>query len=63
MENEVNKEELIKQIQELIGFEMNLSSFTDEDLLQTRDDLIKQKENIQQDTKQWFDDELVEKLS
>ncbi len=64
MENEtINREELIKEIYELMGLETNLDSFQDDDLISTRDDLLAQKENIREDMNKWFDDELFEKLS
>ncbi len=64
MENEtINREELIKEIYELMGLETNLDSFQDDDLIATRDDLLAQKENIREDMNKWFDDELFEKLS
>lgn len=64
MENEtINREELIKEIYELMGLETNLDSFQDDDLIATRDDLLAQKENIREDMNKWFDDELFKKLS
>jgi hypothetical protein len=46
-----------------MGIETNLSSFTDDDLISTRDDLIANKENLREDINEWFDDELFDKLS
>ncbi|MBT4030061.1 MAG: hypothetical protein HOH31_03915 [Campylobacteraceae bacterium] len=64
METEnINREELIQEIFTLMGMETNLSSFTDDDLISTRDDLIANKENLREDINEWFDDELFDKLS
>ncbi|MBT3280032.1 MAG: hypothetical protein HOF69_06830 [Campylobacteraceae bacterium] len=64
METEnINREELIQEIFTLMGIETNLSSFTDDDLISTRDDLIANKENLREDINEWFDDELFDKLS
>ncbi|MBT6578190.1 MAG: hypothetical protein HOM70_04965, partial [Campylobacteraceae bacterium] len=62
METEnINREELIQEIFTLMGMETNLSSFTDDDLISTRDDLIANKENLREDINEWFDDELFDK--
>jgi len=64
METEnINREELIQEIFTLMGMETNLNSFTDDDLISTRDDLIANKENLREDINEWFDDELFDKLS
>ena len=64
METEnINREELIQEIFTLMGIETNLSSFTDDDLISTRDDLIANKENLREDINEWFDDDLFDKLS
>ena len=64
METEnINREELIQEIFTLMGIETNFSSFTDDDLISTRDDLIANKENLREDINEWFDDELFDKLS
>jgi hypothetical protein len=57
------QEDLIWQIQELMGFKIDLSSFQIDDLITTRDDLLSSKENVRSDINQWFDEELCDKLS
>lgn len=62
-EQKINREELIEEIHSLMQMEINLASFTDDDLIATRDDLLAQKQNIREDMNKWFDDELFDKLS
>ncbi len=62
-EQKIDREELIKEIHSLMQMEINLESFTDDDLIATRDDLLAQKQNIREDMNKWFDDELFDKLS
>jgi len=57
-----NMQELKDEITSLMGFETNLSTFTFEDLLSTRDDLLSKKRYLKEETIKWFDDELYDKL-
>ena len=58
----INIQELKDEITSLMGFETNLSTFTLEDLISTRDNLLLQKKHLKNETIKWFDDELYEKL-
>ena len=59
---DTNYNNLKDEIYQLIGFNIDLSSFEYDDLIATRDELVAKKENISDDIKQWFDDDLYDKL-
>ncbi len=60
---ELSKEDIIKELDELLGYKTDYSSFLLDDLIATRDALIKQKDDLREDINKWFDEELFEKLT
>ncbi len=60
---ELSREDIIKELEELLGYKTDYSSFLLDDLIATRDALIRQKDDLREDINKWFDEELCEKLT